>query len=38
MLLMALFLGKLYGMRSKKMEKVREDLPEPDFDIDEIMK
>ena len=38
MLLMAPFSGKLCGMRSKKMEKVKKDLPKPNFDINEIMK
>lgn len=38
MSLMAPFSGKLCGMRSKKMEKVKKDLSKPNFDIDEIMK
>ena len=48
MSLMASFSGKLYGMKSRKnktkenvehyLEKVKENLPDPDFDIEDIMK
>ena len=36
--LMASLSGKLYKMEGKKMEKVKEDLPKANFDIEDIMK